>query len=150
MHSCGTVPPHGYRELAHAEPGFFVVGMKSYGRAPTFLMATGFEQVRSVVAHLACDEVAASRVELVLPETGVCGVPSDTAACCTTTPNVRLDLSTDIIPLAAAASSCCGGPALSDSSACCVLDETAKASGESGCGCGEATPSGGIAIGAAS
>lgn len=34
-HTCGTVAPHGWRELAHAaEPGFFTVGMKSYGRAP--------------------------------------------------------------------------------------------------------------------
>jgi hypothetical protein len=31
------------------------VGMKSYGRAPTFLLATGYEQVRSVVAALVGD-----------------------------------------------------------------------------------------------
>jgi hypothetical protein len=73
FHSCGSVPPHGWRELAHeAEPGFFVVGMKSYGRAPTFLITTGNEQVRSIVAHLAGDEQAAEQVQLVLPETGVC------------------------------------------------------------------------------
>jgi thioredoxin reductase len=72
-HSCGTVAPHGWRELAHEnEPGFFVVGMKSYGRAPTFLITTGNEQVRSIVAHLAGDEAAADEVQLVLPETGVC------------------------------------------------------------------------------
>ena len=72
-HSCGTVRPHGWRELAHgAEPGFFVVGMKSYGRAPTFLITTGNEQVRSIVAHLAGDDAAANEVQLVLPETGVC------------------------------------------------------------------------------
>lgn len=72
-HSCGTVAPHGWRELAHEnEPGFFVVGMKSYGRAPTFLVTTGNEQVRSVVAHLAGDDAAADEVRLVLPETGVC------------------------------------------------------------------------------
>lgn len=72
-HSCGTVRPHGWRELAHeAEPGFFVVGMKSYGRAPTFLITTGNEQVRSIVAHLAGDDAAADEVQLVLPETGVC------------------------------------------------------------------------------
>jgi thioredoxin reductase len=72
-HSCGTVAPHGWRELAHEnEPGFFVVGMKSYGRAPTFLITTGNEQVRSIVAHLAGDETAADEVQLVLPETGVC------------------------------------------------------------------------------
>ena len=73
FHSCGSVPPHGWRELAHeSEPGFFVVGMKSYGRAPTFLITTGNEQVRSIVAHLAGDEQAADEVQLVLPETGVC------------------------------------------------------------------------------
>ncbi|MCF4164125.1 FAD-dependent oxidoreductase [Zavarzinia compransoris] len=72
LHSCGTVPPHGARELAHPEAGFYVAGAKSYGRAPTFLMATGHEQVRSIVAEIAGDHAAASRVELVLPETGVC------------------------------------------------------------------------------
>ena len=46
--------------------------MKSYGRAPSFLAMTGFEQVRSVVAALDGDLEAADRVELVLPETGVC------------------------------------------------------------------------------
>ena len=71
-HSCGDVAPHGYRELAQPEENLFVVGMKSYGRAPSFLAMTGFEQVRSVVAALAGDFEAASRVDLVLPETGVC------------------------------------------------------------------------------
>ncbi|TIU31837.1 MAG: flavoprotein, partial [Mesorhizobium sp.] len=68
FHSCGTVPAHG----AHPEPGFTIVGSKSYGRAPTFLMATGYEQVRSVVADIAGDHAAAREVRLVLPETGVC------------------------------------------------------------------------------
>jgi len=72
VHSCGTVEPHGFRELTHPEHGFFIVGMKSYGRAPTFLLATGYEQVRSVTAWIAGDVVAASAVELVLPATGVC------------------------------------------------------------------------------
>ncbi len=73
VHSCGTVYPHGVKELSHPEPNVYLAGMKSYGRAPTFLAMTGYEQVRSVVAALAGDHVAASRVELVLPETGVCG-----------------------------------------------------------------------------
>ncbi|GHC79021.1 flavoprotein [Nocardiopsis terrae] len=73
VHSCGTVYPHGAAELAHPEEGFFLAGMKSYGRAPTFLALTGFEQVRSIAAHLAGDHGAAARVELTLPETGVCG-----------------------------------------------------------------------------
>ncbi|GAA4287969.1 FAD-dependent oxidoreductase [Georgenia daeguensis] len=72
FHSCGTVPAHGAETLTQPEPGFFVVGMKSYGRAPTFLLATGYEQVRSVAAHLAGDERAAGELELSLPETGVC------------------------------------------------------------------------------
>lgn len=72
LHSCGSVPPHGAVELAHPEPDLFVVGMKSYGRAPTFLAMTGYEQVRSVAAELAGDHEAARRVELVLPDTGVC------------------------------------------------------------------------------
>jgi len=86
LHSCGTVRPHGHRELAHPEPGFYTVGVKSYGRAPTFLMATGFEQARSVVAAIAGDLAAADRVELVLPETGVCSADTTAAttasSCC--------------------------------------------------------------------
>ncbi|MGW7362062.1 NAD(P)-binding domain-containing protein [Streptomyces sp. NPDC054841] len=73
QHSCGTVYPHGHRELAHPEQGVYLVGMKSYGRAPTFLAMTGYEQVRSVAAAIAGDLEAADRVELTLPETGVCG-----------------------------------------------------------------------------
>ena len=76
VHSCGTVRPHGHHELSHPEPGLYTVGVKSYGRAPTFLMATGFEQVRSVVAAIAGDLEAADRVELDLPQTGVCGLPA--------------------------------------------------------------------------
>ena len=72
LHSCGTVRPHGHRELSHPEQGFYTIGVKSYGRAPTFLMTTGFEQARSVVAAIAGDIEAADRVELLLPETGVC------------------------------------------------------------------------------
>ncbi|MDF1754638.1 MAG: NAD(P)-binding domain-containing protein [Verrucomicrobiales bacterium] len=71
-HSCGSVPAHGAAELAHPEAGYFIVGMKSYGRAPTFLLATGYEQVRSVVAEIAGDHEAAAKVQLDLPETGVC------------------------------------------------------------------------------
>ena len=73
LHSCGSVTPHGAAELAHPEPNLYLVGMKSYGRAPTFLAMTGYEQVRSVAAELAGDHEAAARVELRLPDTGVCG-----------------------------------------------------------------------------
>lgn len=73
VHSCGSVYPHGAKELTQPESGFYLVGMKSYGRAPSFLALTGYEQVRSVVAEIAGDHEAAARVELTLPETGVCG-----------------------------------------------------------------------------
>ncbi|SCF04412.1 Thioredoxin reductase [Micromonospora coriariae] len=92
-HSCGTVPPHGVNELAHPEPGYYAVGMKSYGRAPTFLMATGYEQVRSVVAALAGDWAAARDVQLDLPETGVCNSnPADSGtgdSCCAPAPTAK-------------------------------------------------------------
>jgi glycine/D-amino acid oxidase-like deaminating enzyme len=75
VHSCGTVRPHGYVELKQPEKDFYIVGMKSYGRAPTFLLATGYEQVRSVAAALTGDLEGAARVQLCLPETGVCSGP---------------------------------------------------------------------------
>lgn len=118
FHSCGTVPPHGIAELAHPEPGFVIVGSKSYGRAPTFLMATGYEQVRSVVADIAGDRKAAREVHLVLPETGVCSADHITGP---------ID--------AAATAGCCGGPAPVAVDACCVADADAKADGKAGCGC---------------
>jgi len=92
VHSCGTVPPHGAAELAQPEARFYLVGMKSYGRATSFLALTGFEQTRSVVASIAGDHDAAARVELTLPETGVCGGSG------------AFDDTT------ASAGSCCGGP----------------------------------------
>jgi thioredoxin reductase len=129
VHSCGTVPPHGYRELSHAEPDFFTIGIKSYGRAPTFLMATGYEQARSVTAYLAGDQAAADDVRLVLPETGVCSanlLPEDIDA------------------------GCCGGPAPEEADACCLADAEAKAEAKSGCGCATAPPSRAVATATAS
>jgi hypothetical protein len=114
-HSCGTVRPHGARELAQDEPGLYLAGIKSYGRAPTFLMITGYEQVRSIAADIAGDKEGAERVELNLPETGVCtrgGVEGGEAA-----------------------SGCCGGPAPPGVDACCAEDANAKVAGKSGCGC---------------
>jgi thioredoxin reductase len=116
LHSCGSVPPHGHRELSHPEPGFYTVGVKSYGRAPTFLLLTGYEQVRSVAAALAGDMEAAADVHLVLPETGVC---------------TRETLEVSSV-------GCCGGPAPVEINACCVADAEAKAAGKSGCGCSAA------------
>ena len=114
-HSCGTVRPHGARELAQDDAGLYLAGIKSYGRAPTFLMITGYEQVRSIAADVAGDREAAERVELELPETGVC---------------TRGD-----VEASATASGCYGGPVPTDVEACCVVDATAKVEGKSGCGC---------------
>jgi thioredoxin reductase len=117
-HSCGSVPPHGHRELAHLEPGFYTVGIMSYGRAPTFLLLTGYEQVRSIAAALAGDMAAADNVQLVLPETGVCVTNVDVGG--------------------SGAAGCCGGPAPAGIDACCVADAVAKEEGKKGCGCGVA------------
>ena len=120
MHSCGTVRPHGEAELRHPEPGFYIAGMKSYGRAPTFLLATGHEQVRSIVAALAGDWEAARDVQLELPETGVCsgpGLARDVAeACCT--PATPQGACCKPKPELAAAAPCCDSvPA--HASGCC-------------------------------
>lgn len=101
FHSCGTVPAHGAKVLAHPETDFYIAGMKSYGRAPTFLLATGYEQVRSIVAALAGDQEAANQVHLVLPETGVCS--TDLGGSC------DLPAEGAIVP-DEAASSCCAAP----------------------------------------
>ncbi|MGX9963469.1 FAD-dependent oxidoreductase [Roseomonas sp. F4] len=107
QHSCGTVRPHGEAELRHPETGFYIAGMKSYGRAPTFLLATGHEQVRSIAAHLAGDVEAARRVELVLPETGVCSLdPAPQASSCCT-------------PVTPQGSCCAPKPELPATAPCC-------------------------------
>jgi hypothetical protein len=150
-HSCGTVRPHGHRELAHPEPGLYTVGVKSYGRAPTFLMATGFEQVRSVVAAIAGDLEAADRVELELPQTGVCSAAGSAAEGLVDASSIRPTASaatkadcgvtsckaaaTVSDPPDVVAGGCCGGPAKRDDSACCALDEHMKSQGAAGCGC---------------
>jgi hypothetical protein len=108
QHSCGTVSPHGYRELGQPEPNYYAVGMKSYGRAPTFLMATGYEQVRSIAAALAGDFDAADDVQLDLPETGVCSsnlvaenAAREIAARFGVTPDVPITLATTTMDLLA-------------------------------------------------
>ncbi len=120
VHSCGTVRPHGHRELAQPDSGFYIAGIKSYGRAPTFLLATGYEQVRSIVAALAGDMAAADDIQLDLPETGVCstnlpkvtGAEGDGESCGT---------------------SCCGAPEpVPAATACCSrANETAAKAGQS-------------------
>ncbi|MFJ7471948.1 NAD(P)-binding domain-containing protein [Peribacillus frigoritolerans] len=99
IHSCGTVRPHGEQELRHPEKNFYIVGMKSYGRAPTFLLATGYEQVRSVVAYLTGDIEGAKEVRLQLPETGVCSVNLLSSSC-----------DSDIPATETNDRSCCGSP----------------------------------------
>lgn len=96
FHSCGSVMPHGHDVLAQPDSGLYLAGLKSYGRAPSFLAMTGFEQVRSIAAALAGDLEAANNVQLTLPETGVChgaGLFDD-------------ESNTD-----ASAGGCCGAPA---------------------------------------
>jgi hypothetical protein len=112
IHSCGSVPPHGAEELKHPEQDLYLVGMKSYGRAPTFLMLTGYEQVRSVAAAIAGDWKAARDVRLVLPETGVCssGILAERGVACCANDAARDEAtaccaSTEPGP---AASACCG------------------------------------------
>ena len=108
--------PHGYRELAHPEPDFYTIGVKSYGRAPTFLLLTGYEQARSVTAAIAGDLAAAESVQLVLPETGIC--------------------QDQIVEVSGEANGCCGGPAPAETAACCRADAVARQVGKAGCGCG--------------
>ena len=124
LHSCGSVRPHGHRELAHPEVGFYTVGVKSYGRAPTFLLMTGYEQARSVVAAIAGDLAAADRVELQLPETGVCSVgepasASNASGCCG--PSTAVPRVIEIAALAPAAAACCAPStsAASQRAPCC-------------------------------
>ena len=114
LHSCGSVPPHGEAELRQPESGLYVVGMKSYGRAPTFLMITGYEQVRSIACALAGDIEGARDVRLVLPETGVCSsgiletpaaISVEAAPCCSLAA-VDLASPTDTRGSAATASGC--------------------------------------------
>jgi thioredoxin reductase len=118
LHSCGSVPPHGHRQLAHPETGFYTVGIKSYGRAPTFLLLTGYEQVRSVVAAIAGDLVSADSMRLILPETGVCSTKP-------------------IMVGEAASTGCCGGPAPKEAAveACCLDDLKAQIATGNRCGC---------------
>ncbi len=153
VHSCGSVPPHGVDELSHPEPGFYIVGMKSYGRAPTFLLLTGYEQVRSVVAALAGDWVSARDVQLVLPETGVCSGPGNAgegAACCApaiAAPAAKAGLieltaiglagpaRAGLVELApAAVAAACCAPAAQAS--CCAPEEKSDCCGSDGTSCG--------------
>src|SRR5262249_10913781 len=117
LHSCGTVPPHGVDELSHPEPGYYAIGAKSYGRAPTFLLATSYEQDRSVGDGLAGDWTAARDVRLELPETGVCSsslaLGEDGSGCCGPAPAISGGLVS--LPLVTVGA---GGPSGSGESCC--------------------------------
>jgi thioredoxin reductase len=119
FHSCGTVRPHGVEELKHPEQDLYIIGSKSYGRAPTFLLLTGYEQARSVVAAIAGDWEAARQVQLVLPETGVCSRPIDAEAggwCCGVEEPAlaadKADLSLTLVADGSYGASSCCAPAL--------------------------------------
>jgi hypothetical protein len=111
IHSCGTVHPHGINELKHPDENFFIAGIKSYGRAPNFLLATGYEQVRSIAAYLTGDYEAANSIELNLPETGVCST------------DFILDTEEN------------GAPDADEESNCCTI-ETQESQQENSCACG--------------
>ena len=152
-HSCGTVSPHGVDELTHPEPGYYAIGAKSYGRAPTFLLATGYEQARSVVAGLAGDWDAARDVQLQLPETGVCSSnlaygdteTADSAAggCCGPAPQASQTTQTTIQPVEIGAPLARGLGTGISGGLLTVIDQThptdatktTEANGQSGC-CG--------------
>ncbi|HEY0874904.1 MAG TPA: NAD(P)-binding domain-containing protein [Vicinamibacterales bacterium] len=111
VHSCGTVRPHGAEELKQPDGNLFVIGMKSYGRAPTFLMLTGYEQARSVVAAITGDWEAARRVDLVLPETGVCTLDAaneGTGSCCGSAEPAAVPVTIGVGAASTSGSSCCG------------------------------------------
>ena len=50
---CAKVPAFDAATLATPEPGFFILGAKSYGRSSAFLLETGYQQVAGVLAALA-------------------------------------------------------------------------------------------------
>jgi hypothetical protein len=93
------------------------------------------------------DWEAARRVELTLPETGVCSGPvaagggTNLIALTPVGTNVTASsLNIDLVIADSragnvAATGCCGGPAPIGADACCVKDADAKAAGQDGCGC---------------
>lgn len=153
LHSCGSVRPHGAEELKHPDADVYIVGMKSYGRAPTFLLLTGYEQVRSVAAAIDGDWEAARRVELVLPETGVCitqfideDAGAVAAACCGPTPAAASagcgtgSCGTAAEPVATPAPASCGTGA-GETTAVEAVGATVAEPAEAGC-CGGPAPAG--------
>jgi hypothetical protein len=58
---CLTQESHGAETLVNPEPGFFILGAKSYGRNSTFLMRVGWQQVAEVFSLLGGDSPALMR-----------------------------------------------------------------------------------------
>lgn len=52
---CLKLSGFGPEVLANPEPGFFILGMKSYGTNSTFLLGTGYEQVRDAFCLITGD-----------------------------------------------------------------------------------------------
>jgi len=52
---CVGQTTHGLETLVNPEPGFFILGAKSYGRNPNFLLRVGIEQVRDLFRILTGD-----------------------------------------------------------------------------------------------
>jgi Pyridine nucleotide-disulphide oxidoreductase len=117
VHTCGTVPAHGIAELAHPEAGYVIVGMKSYGRAPTFLLATGYQQVRSVVAALAGDRAGAARRDQGPPAAALCAGNRDLLA----SAQRRRQLLPSVPAASSGTTAALGGTATDWSAASCCL-----------------------------
>jgi len=49
---CLTVPAVKPHDLQSGEPGFYFVGSRAYGRAPGFLLQTGFAQLETILSSL--------------------------------------------------------------------------------------------------
>ena len=49
---CLSTPAFGAEALEHPEPNFYILGHKSFGRSPLFLLGTGYRLVAEVVVRL--------------------------------------------------------------------------------------------------
>ena len=114
VHSCGSVPPHGHRELAHPEPGFYTVGDQELRPRADLPAADGLRAGPLGRGGDRRRHRAADDVHLVLPETGVAR------------PTARRGRQPP--------SGGCGGPAPAQADACCVADAEAKAAKDARCG----------------
>lgn len=63
----GIVPAHGEELLRQPEEDFYIIGAKSFGRASTFFLTTGYEQARSVVSYLTGDIKSSQQIKITLP-----------------------------------------------------------------------------------